>query len=82
MIPSGSTNDNDNGGNNDHNKSNNDSVPRTVANWRSQLFRPYSSGHAPRRSNARTFFFTCYIFGAFEVLFLIKYLFVPIGLFW
>ena len=27
-------------------------------------------------------FFTCYIFGAFEMLFLTKQLFVPIGLFW
>lgn len=82
MIPSGSTNYNDNGGNNGRNNSNNDSVPRTVASGRSQFFRPYTSGHASRRSNARAFFFTCYIFGAFEALFLIKHLFVPIGWFW
>ena len=83
MIPSGSTNYDDRGGNNDNN-SDNDSTARTVANERSQLFRPYTSDHASRRrrSNARPVYVTFYIFGVFEVLFLIKHLFVTIGLFW
>ena len=45
MIPSGSTNYDDRGGNNDNN-SDNDSTARTVANERSQLFRTYTSDHA------------------------------------
>lgn len=44
-------------------------------------------GHIPRVMHQEEvmlghFFFTCYIFGAFEALFLIKHLFVPIGWFW
>ena len=35
------------------NNSDNNSVARTVANERAQLFRPYTSGHASRISNAR-----------------------------
>ena len=55
MIPNGSTND-DRGGNN--NNSNNASIERTFANKRSNLFRPYTSSHASRGSNARAVYFT------------------------
>lgn len=61
MIPSGSTNYNDNSGNNDRNDSNNDSIPRPAASGRSQLFSPSTSGHASRRSNARAFFYMLHI---------------------
>ena len=51
MIPNGSANNDDHDGN--QNSSNNASVARTIANERTKLFRPYTSGHASRgRSNA------------------------------
>ena len=49
IIPNGSVNYDDHGGN--HNNSNNASVARTIVNERSELFRPYTSGHGSRRRN-------------------------------
>ena len=72
MIPNGDNNMN----------SNNARVARTIANERSQFFRPYALGYPLRkRINARAVHFTNYTFCSFEVLLLIKYLFVANVLF-
>ena len=79
MIPNSSAHCDDRGLN--RNNNDNTSVAKTIANKRSKLFRPYTSGHASRRSNARAVHFTFYIFCTFEVLLLIKDIFVPNVLF-